>query len=214
MFMIQIETLVFNDFQVNTYVLHDETGACIIIDPGCSNEAEQKKLEGFLENNNLTPVGFYNTHLHIDHLFGNDFVKNRYKLQFLIHPDGIHFLNTAIGFSSVFGYNLERIPANDGFMQEGDKIRFGNSELDVIETPGHAAGSFCFVCKPQKFVIVGDVLFSGSIGRTDLPSGDMDVLLNSIRKKLFTLGDNYRVYCGHGPVTTIGEERMFNPFLT
>jgi hydroxyacylglutathione hydrolase len=211
--MIQIETLIFNDFQVNTFILHDESNECIIIDPGCSNEDEQQKLDLFIKNRNLKPVGMYNTHLHIDHMFGNEYVINKFKLPFLIHPDGIHFLNTAIGFASVLGFDLQRVPKPDGNMVEGDKIKFGNSLLDVIETPGHAAGSFCFVCKPQKFVIVGDLLFSGSIGRTDLPSGSMDALLNSVRKKLFPLGDSFVVYCGHGPTTTIGEERLYNPFF-
>ena len=211
--MIQIETLVFNDFQVNTFILYDETGECIIIDPGCSNEEEQQKLDLFIKLRNLKPVGLYNTHLHIDHIFGNEYVINKYKLPFLIHPEGIHFLNTAVGFASVFGFDLQRVPKPDGHLVEGDKIKFGNSQLDVIETPGHAAGSFCFICKPQKFVIVGDVLFSGSVGRTDLPSGNMDILLNSIRKKLFHLSDDFIVYCGHGPTTTIGEERLYNPYL-
>jgi hydroxyacylglutathione hydrolase len=212
--MIQVEVFVFNDFQVNTFVLHDETQECIIIDPGCSNEAEQQKLDHFIKSNRLKPVGFYNTHLHIDHIFGNDYVKTKYKLPFIIHPDGIHFLNTAIGYASVFGFDLQRVPKPESYMHEGDKISFGNSVLDVIETPGHAAGSFCFISKVQKFVIAGDVLFSGGVGRTDLPSGDMDTLLDSIRRKLFTLGDDFLVYCGHGPNTTIGEERVYNPFLT
>jgi len=211
--MIQVETLVFNDFQVNTYVLFDETKECIIIDPGCSNETEQKKLDLLIELKGLKPVGMYNTHLHIDHIFGNEYVLHKYKLSFSIHPEGIHFLNTAIGYASVFGFNFQSVPKPEGYLHEKDVIHFGNSKLDVIETPGHAEGSFCFVCKPQKFVIVGDVLFSGSIGRTDLPSGDIDTLLNSIRTKLFTLGDDYLVYCGHGPTTTIGEERVYNPFL-
>lgn len=212
--MIQFKIFVFNEFQVNTFLLYDETGECIIIDPGCSTDSEKKQLDDFISEKKLEPVGLYNTHLHVDHMFGNDYVKNKYNVPFKIHPDGIHFLNTAIGFASVFGYDMESVPEPDGHFFEGEIIKFGKSVLEVIETPGHAAGSFCFICREQKFVIVGDVLFSGSIGRTDLPSGDMDTLLDSIRTKLFPLGDDYLVYCGHGPSTTIGEEKNFNPFLT
>jgi hydroxyacylglutathione hydrolase len=212
--MIEVKTFVFNNFQENTFVLYDETGECVIIDPGCSNINEQNQLDEFISSKKLKPVGFYNTHLHIDHMFGNDYVKQKYGLKFLIHPDGIHFLNTAIGFASVFGHDLKHVPDHDGYMHEGDQIKFGNSVLDIVETPGHAAGSFCFISHEQKFVIAGDVLFSGSVGRTDLPSGDMDTLLNSIRAKLLPLGDDFLVYCGHGPETTIGEERKYNPFLS
>lgn len=211
--MIEIKKFVFNGFEENTWVLYDETKACVIIDPGCSTPAEQQELDDFIRIRNLKPVGVYNTHLHIDHMFGNEYVMNKYNLKLLIHPDGVHFLNTAVGFASVFGYDLQGVPAHQGEMREGEVIRFGNSELEVIETPGHAAGSFCFINRPQKFVIVGDVLFRGSIGRTDLPSGDFDQLMDSIKNKLFSLGDDFLVYCGHGPETTIGEERRENPFL-
>ncbi len=211
--MIEIKVLVFNSFQENTLILFDETKECVIIDPGCSNPDEQAKLDRFISEKGLTPVGIYNTHLHIDHMFGNEYVMKKYGLKLRIHPDGIHFLNTAIGFASVFGHDLQSVPTADGEMHEGDTIKFGNAELEVVETPGHAAGSFCFINRAQHFVIVGDVLFSGSIGRTDLPSGDMDTLMASIREKLLVLSDDFTVYCGHGPETTIGEERKYNPFL-
>ncbi len=211
--MISIKVFVFNDFQVNTYLLFDESGEAIIIDPGNSTEEENRRLDTFIEEHKLRLTGLYNTHLHIDHMFGNEYVKQKYQLKFRIHPDGIHFLNTAIGFASVFGFNLQKVAQPDGEMLEGEVIRFGNASLEVIETPGHAAGSFCFVCREEAFVIVGDVLFSGSIGRTDLPSGDMDTLLASIKEKLIPLGDHFVVHCGHGPETTIGEERKYNPFL-
>ena len=211
--MIEVKSFVFNDFQVNTFVIFDETRECIIVDPGNSNEKENGKLDEFIAANGLKVVGMLTTHLHIDHMFGCYHVKAKYNVPFLIHEEGIHFLNTAIGFASVFGYKLEKVPVHDGFMKEGEVIKFGNSELLVLETPGHAAGSFCFVCKEHKFVFVGDVLFSGSIGRTDLPSGSMEELMQSIRKKLFKLPDDYKVYCGHGPETTIGEEKLYNPYL-
>lgn len=211
--MTEVKVFVFNDFQVNTYVLFDESKECIFIDPGCCNPDEQAQLDDFITAKGLRPVGVYNTHLHIDHMFGNEYVMKKYDLKLKIHPEGIHFLNTAIGFASVFGYDLQSVPNADGEMHEGDRIHFGTTELEVLETPGHAAGSFCFVHQAQKFVIVGDVLFSGSIGRTDLPSGDMDTLMASIKNKLLRLGDDFVVYCGHGPNTTIGEERIYNPFL-
>lgn len=211
--MIEIKKLVFNSFQENTYILYDETKECVIIDPGCCDEDERLQLDHFIAEKQLKPVGMYNTHLHIDHMFGNEYVMKKYGLKLLIHPDGVHFLNTAVGFASVFGYDLKSVPAHDGEMHEGDMIRFGTSMLEVIETPGHAAASFCFINREQKFVLTGDVLFQGSIGRTDLPSGNFDQLMDSIQNKLFALGDEYVVYCGHGPETTIGEERLSNPFL-
>jgi len=212
--MIEIKKFVFNDFQENTFVLFDETKECVIIDPGCSDAEEQAQLADFITAKGLKPVGVYNTHLHIDHMFGNEFVMKTYGLKLRIHPDGVHFLNTAIGFASVFGYDLQSVPGHDGELHEGDVINFGTSALELIETPGHAAGSFCFINRKQNFVVVGDVLFQGGIGRTDLPSGNMDQLMDSIKNKLFSLGDDYVVYSGHGPETSIGEERKYNPFLT
>lgn len=211
--MIETAKLVFNSFMENTWVLYDETRECVIIDPGCSHEAEEVDLLRFIEEKRLTPVGMYNTHLHIDHFFGNDYVMKTWHLSMRIHPEGIHFLNTAVGFASVFGYDLKGVPTPEGELHEGDVIRFGNSVLEVIETPGHAAGSFCFINRAEHFVLTGDVLFQGSIGRTDLPSGDFDQLMDSIKNKLFQLEDDYRVLPGHGPETTIGEEKQSNPFV-
>lgn len=211
--MIEIGKLVFNSFMENTWVLYDETRECIIIDPGCSHEAEEAELLQFIESRQLKPVGVYNTHLHIDHFFGNEFVMKTWNLPMRIHPEGIHFLNTAIGFASVFGYDLKTVPKPEGELHEGDRICFGQSELEVIESPGHAAGSFCFINTAQHFVLTGDVLFQGSIGRTDLPSGDFDQLMDTIKYKLFRLADDYRVLPGHGPETTIGEEKRSNPFV-
>lgn len=211
--MIEIGKLVFNSFMENTWVLYDETRECIIIDPGCSHEAEEAELLQFIESRQLKPVGVYNTHLHIDHFFGNEFVMKTWNLPMRIHPEGIHFLNTAIGFASVFGYDLKTVPKPEGELHEGDCIRFGQSVLEVIEAPGHAAGSFCFINRAQQLVLTGDVLFQGSIGRTDLPSGDFDQLMDTIKNKLFRLADDYRVLPGHGPETTIGEEKRSNPFV-
>ncbi|HOI86716.1 MAG TPA: MBL fold metallo-hydrolase [Lentimicrobium sp.] len=211
--MITVKTLVFNSFSVNTYIISDETGDCIIIDPGCESPAEQQKLAGYIASAGLTPRALVNTHFHVDHILGNRFVADLYKLAPTAHPEGELLRSTAREFGSIFGLNLTDVAIPEHFVNDGDTIKFGNSELEVLYTPGHADGSICLVSHPERFVISGDVLFYGSIGRTDLPTGDFDVLMNSIETKLFVLDNDYTVYPGHGPKTLIGYEKMNNPFI-
>ncbi len=212
--MITIKIFVFNSFGENTFVLHDETGDCIIIDPGCSNRAEEQKLQSYITDNKLKPTALINTHFHVDHILGNHFVCETYNLVPTGHKQGEHFWDTAQQYGAVYGITLDNVRKTEIFVEDGDIVRFGNSQLEVRYTPGHADGSICLVSHEQKFVVVGDVLFQESIGRTDLPTGDFDVLMNSIEKKLFTLGDDYTVYPGHGPETSIGHEKMANPFIS
>lgn len=211
--MIRIHTFIFNDFGVNTYLLSDETGEAAIIDAACYTAAEKKELSAYIEKKGLRIVRQMDTHCHIDHILGNAFVEDTYGVGLEIHPDSEELLRMAIGYASVFGFEPDRIVKPAGFINEGDIIKFGNSELEILLTPGHANGSLCFVNKLQKFVITGDVLFSRSIGRTDLPGGDYDMLIGNIKQKLMVLDDDYKVLCGHGPSTTIGSEREENPFL-
>ncbi len=211
--MITIKDFAFNPFQENTYVLCDETGECVIIDPGCYDNEERGALAAFIRENNLTPVRLLNTHCHIDHVLGNKFVSEAFRLNPEIHKDDLPVLGSLMQVAHLYGLNAEPSPAPGKFLKEGDKITFGRSELDVLFTPGHSPGSICFVSNPGKFIIGGDVLFYGSIGRTDLPGGDHEALLRSIRTKLFTLGDDFTVHSGHGPKTTIGFERENNPFV-
>jgi len=211
--MIQIKKFVFNPFQVNTYVLYDETKECVIIDAACSDEEEEARLSNFIDQMGLKPVLLLCTHAHIDHVLGNTFVAKRYNLKLSAHEDGKMYLADAPAYAASFGLTLNEVLQPTHFLQDNDLIQFGNSSLKVLFAPGHANGSLCFYSEADSFVVSGDVLFYQSIGRTDLPGGDYDVLKNSIWSKLFVLPDDTIVYPGHGPETNIGSEKVSNPFV-
>ena len=211
--MIKVKSFCFNSFEENTYVLSDDTNECIIIDPGCHLVYEETELADYIETNKLKPVRLLNTHCHIDHILGNSFVARKYNLELEINDKELPVLNASGYVSEMYQIQMNPSPVPAKFLIEGDKVRFGNSELDVIFTPGHSPGSISFYSSKDKFVISGDVLFEQSIGRTDLPGGDYETLLESIIVKLLPLGDNTLVFCGHGNSTTIGAERELNPFL-
>ncbi len=205
----------FNPFQENTYVVYEEKGECIIIDPGCYTQAERQTLTDFILNANLTPVRLINTHCHLDHVFGNQFVMEKYGLGLEIHEGEIPVLESVPRVAEMYGIpNVSPSPAPTSFLNEGDTIKFGeNSEFEVLFTPGHSPASISFYNRKESYVIAGDVLFQGSIGRTDLPGGDFNTLIDSIKSKILPLGDEVRVYSGHGPSTTVGVERTTNSFL-
>ncbi|MBL4625042.1 MAG: MBL fold metallo-hydrolase [Flavobacteriales bacterium] len=212
--MITINSMTFNPFQENMYVLSDETKECIIIDPGCYERHEKDELTQYILSNNLLPKRLLNTHCHIDHVFGNKFVADTYNLNLEIHKADLRVLESVAQVAHLYGIpNVDESPKPNSFLEENDKIAFGNSELDIIFVPGHAPGHIAFVSHKQKFIIGGDVLFYTSIGRTDLPGGDHTTLIESIKTKFFTLGDEYEVYSGHGQKTSIGFEKTNNPFL-
>ena len=211
--MINVHHFVFNDFLENTYVLWDETNECVIIDPGCYYPNERSDLENFIEGKGLKPVLLLNTHCHIDHVLGNKWVKEKYEIDLLIHQKEVVVLNSAESIGKMYGIYVEPSPTPDRFLAEGEKVTFGNSMLDVFFTPGHSPGSISFYSENDKFVMGGDVLFQSSIGRTDLPGGSYQLLMESIFNKLLILPDDVVVYSGHGPSTTIGEERKNNPFV-
>jgi glyoxylase-like metal-dependent hydrolase (beta-lactamase superfamily II) len=208
-----VKRFVFNSFGVNTYVLGDETGKCLVIDPACQSRQEESELALYITGNNLIPVGMINTHFHIDHIVGNNFICNTFHLLPQCHKSSKMFWETAAEFGAVFGIKVENLIVPRDFINEGDSIGYGNSSLEVLYTPGHADGSICLVNHAERYVIAGDVLFRDSIGRSDLPTGNFDVLYKSITTKLFTLPDDYIVYPGHGPETSIGYEKLNNPFL-
>jgi hydroxyacylglutathione hydrolase len=212
--MIQIQTFTFNPFQENTCVLYDETGECVIIDPGCYDKSEKQELTSFIETNKLEVKYLLNTHCHIDHVLGNAFIKHTYKVELYIHRADEPVLRAVESYASSYGFAQYEPTLPEHFLGEGDTVKFGNTSLDVLFVPGHAPGHIAFYSKEEKFCIGGDVLFQGSIGRTDLPGGDFNTLIKSIRTKLLPLGDNVTVYPGHGGTTTIGEEKKYNPFLT
>jgi hydroxyacylglutathione hydrolase len=211
--MISVKSFTFNPFQENTYVLSDETGHCLIIDPGCYEPSEKNILFDYIVQNKLKPIRLINTHGHIDHILGNAFVHAAYALEPEIHHKDLHLLQAAPEYGANWGIMMEPSPEPCRFIDEDETIKFGHSSLQVLYTPGHSPGSICLLSKDDGFVIGGDVLFKQSIGRTDLPGGDYSVLLNSIRQKLFTLDNKTIVYSGHGPETTIGFEKRNNPFL-
>lgn len=212
--MINIKKFAFNPFQVNTYVLWDEAKECIIIDAACYEEYEKSELIDFIKNNGLLPVMQINTHCHIDHVLGNNTIFENFNILPTIHKDGITFYSSAHKQAISYGFQIEKLYETDKFCVEGDIIKFGNSTLEILYTPGHADGSICLVSKDQKFIVVGDVLFQDSIGRTDFPTGNHNALINNIKTKLFTLGDDFTVYTGHGQETNIGYERVNNPYLS
>lgn len=211
--MITVTKFVFNPFQENTFVLHDETGACVIIDPGCYDGAEKESLQSFIATKGLKPEKLLYTHCHVDHILGNNFIVDTYGLHPTMHKESLHFFETGRRQGEIYGFQMEAVRGQASFIDHGEEVFFGNSALKVVYTPGHVDGSVCFIADSEKFVITGDVLFKDSIGRTDFPTGDFDLLMDSIHNQLFTLDDAYTVYCGHGPETSIGYEKVNNPFI-
>ena len=211
--MITVKTFVFNPFEENTYLLYDNTNECIVIDPGCYSDEEKEELISFIGESKLTPVKLFNTHCHVDHVIGNSYLCELYKIKTGAHKLDNPLLNGAAEHGKVLGFEIEQPPPINVFLQDNEIIKFGNSRLKVIHVPGHSPGSIVFYGEEQKFVIAGDVLFNGSIGRTDLPGGDYEILIKNITNKLLVLGDDVVVYSGHGPVTTIGNEKRTNPYL-
>lgn len=212
--MIQVLCKTYNPFQENTYVLYDATGECIIIDPGCWNAKEEKDLKEQISKLGLQPVGLYNTHCHLDHVFGNAFVAATYGLELCVHEGEVPVLDAVPQVCKMYGVPYTKPSPNPGkFLTPGATIAFGTSELRILLTPGHSPASLSFFSEASRILIAGDVLFNGSIGRTDLPGGDLDVLMESIRREYLPLGDDVVVYPGHGPATTLGHERATNPFL-
>lgn len=211
--MITIKRFEFNPFRENTYLISDDTGECMIIDPGCYEPEEQDLLLEYFKENQLKPVKIVNTHCHIDHILGTAFLHDQYKLPFLIHPQEKPLLTASIAQGELFGLEVQTPPEPTDFLNEGDTLTFGNSVFEVIHVPGHSPGGIVLLNKDQQCMFTGDVLFQGSIGRTDLLGGDYDSLVSSIRQKLLILDPMIRVYPGHGPDTTIGIENQSNPFF-
>jgi hydroxyacylglutathione hydrolase len=211
--MINVHYFAFGPFQENTYVLWDETNECIILDPGNSTTTENKKLSDFISQKNLKVKRLILTHAHIDHINGNKYIFDTYGLLPEVHQDDVYFIENHLVSATMYGLQAEQSPMPKAFIKEGDVISFGNSTLQTLHTPGHSPGSISYYNLEDKFIIGGDVLFYGSIGRSDLPMGNHDTLVKSIKEKLMPLGDEMKVYSGHGMPTSIGFERMNNPFL-
>ena len=212
--MTQVACFEFNPFAENTYVVYDESGECAIFDPGCYTHEERTTLKNFVEKHHLRPVRLINTHCHLDHVFGNAFVADTWGLGLEIHVGELPVLQRFAQVCQMYGVPFsEESPAPSRFLEAGEVVEFGNTRLNVLFTPGHSPASISFYCPAAGFVLAGDVLFQESIGRTDLPGGNMDLLLHSIRTQLFTLPDETLVYAGHGHPTTVRHEKEYNPFL-
>ncbi|HXA01449.1 MAG TPA: MBL fold metallo-hydrolase [Cytophagaceae bacterium] len=210
--MIKVDIFTFNPFQENTYLLHDESRECVIIDPGCYEREEQEELTSFIEINNLKVVELLNTHCHIDHVLGNYFVKEKYKVKLAANKIDEPILKAVKVYAPNYGFVNYTEATIDRYIDEGDQIKFGNTTLDILFVPGHAPGHVAFYNSKENICIGGDVLFAGSIGRTDLPGGNFETLIKSIQDKIFSLGEAMVVYPGHGPETTVGREMRSNPY--
>jgi glyoxylase-like metal-dependent hydrolase (beta-lactamase superfamily II) len=211
--MIKIEKFVVNPLGENSFIVSDETGECIFIDPGFYFSEEHDEIKAYVAENNLKPVKITNTHCHFDHIMGVEFVRKEYTVPLCAHRDDAFWIGNAVEQAKRFGFNMNPVQPINEFLVENETIKFGNTELVVIHVPGHSPGHVVFYNKEAEVLIAGDVLFYGSIGRTDLPGGNYEQLITNIKTKLFVLPDSTKVYCGHGPETTIGFEKSSNPFL-
>ena len=211
--MLTVKQFTFSPVQENTYVIYDEQGACCIVDPGCYFGNERNELKEFIQETGLSPKYLLNTHCHLDHVFGNKFVHETWGLTLHLHEKEKIVLDYAPTSGLNWGLPFDNYKGDLVYLREGDTIRLGNDLLHILFTPGHSPGSVSFYCPEQHFIVSGDVLFQRSIGRTDLPGGHFDTLANSIRQQLYTLPDETVVYSGHGPETTIGEEKKENPYV-
>ncbi|MBC7451640.1 MAG: MBL fold metallo-hydrolase [Cytophagales bacterium] len=210
--MIHVDTLTFNPLQENTYVVYDDAGACMIVDPGCYELSEQQELTDFITRKNLKVKLLVNTHGHVDHVLGNYFVKETYKVPLEIFHADLPTLTSVSVYAASYGFFQYSPAIPDRLLQETDVIKVGTMEFEILFVPGHAPGHIAFVNRAEKICLSGDVLFRNSIGRPDLPGGDLDTLIESIHTKLFTLPDDTTIYPGHGAVTTILYEKQHNPY--
>lgn len=211
--MLQVHSFEFSPIYENTYVVYNEFNECLIIDPGCYHDNEKEKLAVYINDKKLKPVHLLNTHCHLDHVFGNAFVAEKYGLELQIHSLEQAVLDFAPTSGLMYDLPFTNYQGKVNYIKEGETIFLGEDELQILFTPGHSPGSISFFSKKDGFVISGDVLFKGSVGRTDLPGGDMDTLLDAIKSQLFTLPQDTTVYSGHGASTTIEDEMANNPFF-
>lgn len=211
--MINIARFTFNIFSENTYVIWDGNGEAVIIDAGCSNTAEQESLAEFIRTKGIKPVLALNTHAHPDHMAGVGFVIDRYSVPFAVSSDDSALLAQMPQTGLKYNFRIPQITIDRDLKTE-HRIAFGQTAIEVIPSPGHSEGSVCFYIEQSGVLFSGDTLFRGSIGRTDLPGGDYDVLMHSILDNLLPLGRDVKVYPGHGETTSIGNEADSNPFIT
>lgn len=211
--MLQVHSFTFNTLAEHTYVIYDETKACAIIDPGCYEPYEQEALRQFISQQGLQVTHLINTHAHIDHVLGNRYVIDTYGVQLALHPADVPLLQAAITYAPLYGFPAYEPAEATIFLAPGEPLQVGNTQLVLLHVPGHSPGHMALYSPEDRLCLSGDVLFQGGIGRTDLPGGDQATLLQSIHQQLLILGDDVVIYPGHGPTTTIGEEKSHNLFL-
>ena len=211
--MVHVKNFYFNDFRECCSVIWDETGECVIVDPGCGTEPEKASLYGFISEKGLKPVKILLTHAHFDHVLGLTDCAKKYGIPVYMHPAEKETLENNGYFAKAFGFEMPATDIRTTDIADGDMIRFGNTEFEVISTPGHTPGGVCYLDSKDRLLLSGDTLFAGTIGRTDQPGGDYDRLMESIFSRLMCLDGDIDVIPGHGPKTSIAEERVKNPFL-
>lgn len=212
--MIKVGVLPFNPFQENTIILSDESGECVIVDAGNYNPQEDAALSKYITDNGLKPVMAVNTHGHVDHMLGVNYVKETYGIPFTIHGKDKFLIDSAPTHGAIYGFKVDKVPTVDIDLEGQKELKFGNTVFQIIETPGHTPGHVAFYNSDNKLLLTGDTLFRESIGRTDLPGGDYSWIMRSILDKLIPLGDDVHFYPGHGMESTIGHESLYNPFVT
>lgn len=212
--MLRLHTLVYNSFQVNTYIVRNEEGECLVVDPAFYSPEEVQAFDRYISSQGLKLKGQLNTHCHVDHVLGVRHIQNHYRCPLRAHLNEAALLNNAPMMGEVFGLQVEAFDGIDKAIADNESIALGKDTLTALLVPGHSPGSLSFYSRESGFVITGDALFQGSIGRTDLPGGDFDTLISSIRSRLLTLPGETMVYPGHGEPSTIAEEASQNPFLS
>ncbi len=209
----QVHTFSFNPFSENTYILSNDLNEAIIIDPGMYFAEENAQFFEYINQHKLVPKHLILTHAHLDHVFGVNWVSDTYNLVPVLHKDDQFLYDNAVGMAAKYGLKMKELVTNTNGLEHDSSFTFGDEIINVFHTPGHSPGSVCLYQKESGFIVAGDVLFQGSIGRTDLPGGNFDTLIQSIKTHLFSLPDDVIVHSGHGPLTTVGQERISNPFL-
>lgn len=210
----KIQTFTFNPFQENTYILYDEeTLEGMIVDPGCFNTEEETQISQFIQTHNIKPTLLVNTHCHIDHIMGNGYISGKYQLPLHLHKKEEETMQHSSGWGKMYGLEIDIQPTDRIYIDETNTLTLGKYTFDILYTPGHSIASLSFYCRQAQILISGDVLFRQGIGRYDLPGGDFEVLKNSILTQLYTLPNEVKVFSGHGEPTTIGFEKVNNPYV-
>ncbi|MDF0718671.1 MBL fold metallo-hydrolase [Kaistella sp. PBT33-4] len=211
--MLHIKSFVFNPFSENTYIIYNNERHAFIVDPGNFSDAETQQLQNFIGENGLTVQNILLTHAHIDHVLGLQWAHDTYKVPVMLHEIEKEILDRNPMDANRFGFFFKPFSGEIKFLNEKEMISLGEDQLEVFHVPGHSPGSVAYYSKESGLTLSGDVLFEGSIGRTDLYKGNHEQLIASVSKKLFTLPDDTKVYSGHGNPTTIGFEKQYNPFF-